>query len=206
MYFYEVFGKCDLEVVVHEFLKLAVDSPDINVTEEVFRGAIKILNEMEPEKSDTEILCIEKIQESGWIDDNVYLLDSNIKTQTRAVACSNSLRRASSGSAGSNTGTYSQKKYDHVKENTMSTMNNQKDNRPAYETDTNPNHHYIADYRSFGGIKLFKVHDSMGDYIMLDNSITSRKICNLKEAESGKHKFYRRENGKEINIAEIPWK
>lgn len=45
MYFYEVFGKCDLEVVVHEFLKLAVDSPDINVTEEVFRGAIKILNE-----------------------------------------------------------------------------------------------------------------------------------------------------------------
>lgn len=76
MYFYEVFGKCDLEVVVDEFLKLAVISPDINVTEEVFRGAIKILNEMEPEKSDTEILCIEKIQESGWIDDNVYLLDT----------------------------------------------------------------------------------------------------------------------------------
>lgn len=93
MYFYEVFGKCDLEVVVHEFLKLAVDSPDINVTEEVFRRAIKILNEMEPVRSDTEILCIEKIQ-GEWIDDNVYLLDSNIKTQTRAVACSNSLRRA----------------------------------------------------------------------------------------------------------------
>ena len=34
MYFYEVFGKCNLEVVVHEFLKWAVDSPDINVTEE----------------------------------------------------------------------------------------------------------------------------------------------------------------------------
>ena len=83
-----------MEEIVHEILKLAVDSPNINVTEEVFRGAIKILNEMEPEKSDTEILCIEKIQESGWIDDNVYLLDSNIKTQTRAVACSNSLRRA----------------------------------------------------------------------------------------------------------------
>lgn len=111
-----------------------------------------------------------------------------------------------SGSTGSNTGTYSQKNYDHVKENTMSTMNNQKDNRPAYERDTNPNHHYIADYRSFGGIKLFKVHDSMGDYIMLENSVTSRKICNLKEAESGKHKFYRREDGKEINVREIPWK
>lgn len=63
MYFYEVFRKCDLEVVVHEFLKLAVDSSDINVTEKVFRGAIKNLNEMEPVKSDTEILCIEKIQE-----------------------------------------------------------------------------------------------------------------------------------------------
>ena len=36
MYFYEVFGKCNLEVVVHEFLKWAVDSPDINVTEEVW--------------------------------------------------------------------------------------------------------------------------------------------------------------------------
>ena len=68
--------------------------PVIKMIYEVFRGAIKILNEMEPEKSDTEILCKEKIQESGWIDDNVYLLDSNIKTQTRAVACSNSLRRA----------------------------------------------------------------------------------------------------------------
>ena len=41
MYLYEVFGKCDLEVVVHELLKLAVDSPDINVTEEAFRGVIK---------------------------------------------------------------------------------------------------------------------------------------------------------------------
>ena len=74
MYFYEVFGKCDLEVVVHEFLKLAVDSPDINVTEEVFRRAIKILNEMEPVRSDTEILCIEKIQ-GERIDDNDYLHD-----------------------------------------------------------------------------------------------------------------------------------
>lgn len=36
MYFYEVFGKCDLEVVVDEFLKLAVDSPDINVTEGIY--------------------------------------------------------------------------------------------------------------------------------------------------------------------------
>lgn len=117
-----------------------------------------------------------------------------------------STQSASRRSTGSNTGTYSQKNYDHVKENTMSTMNNQKDNRPVYERDTNPNHHYIADYRSFGGIKLFKVHDSMGDYIMLENSVTSRKICNLKEAESGKHKFYRREDGKEINVREIPWK
>ena len=86
MYFYEVFGKCDLEVVVHEFLKLAVDSPDINVTEEVFRRAIKILNEMEPVRSDTEILCIEKIQ-GEWIDYNVYLLDI-IDQKTYAIEAS----------------------------------------------------------------------------------------------------------------------
>lgn len=40
MYFYEVFGKCNLEVVVHEFLKWAVDSPDINVTEGNFPGEL----------------------------------------------------------------------------------------------------------------------------------------------------------------------
>lgn len=74
-----MYGKCDLEVVVYEFLKLAVDSSDIsdiNVTEEALRRTIKILNEMEPVKSDTKILCIEKIQEKGWGDDNVYLLDT----------------------------------------------------------------------------------------------------------------------------------
>ena len=87
MYFYEVFGKCDLEVVVHEFLKLAVDSTDINVTEESFRGTIKILGEMEPVKSDTEILFIEKIQERRWLDDNVYLLDTT-KHKTYAIEAS----------------------------------------------------------------------------------------------------------------------
>lgn len=87
MYFYEVFGKCDLEVVVHEFLKLAVDSPDINVTEEAFRGTIEILGEMQPVKSDTEILFIQKIQERGWIDDNVHLLDTT-KQKTYAIEAS----------------------------------------------------------------------------------------------------------------------
>ena len=38
MYFYEVFGKCDLEVVVHEFLKLAVDSPDIMLQKKYLEG------------------------------------------------------------------------------------------------------------------------------------------------------------------------
>lgn len=78
MYFYEVFGKCDLEVVVHEFLKLAVDSSDINVTEEAFRGTIEILSEMRPVKSDTEILCIEKIQ-GGWMIMFISLIQQSIK-------------------------------------------------------------------------------------------------------------------------------
>lgn len=43
MYFYVVFGKCNLEVVVHEFLKWAVDSPDINVTEEVWMKIRKLI-------------------------------------------------------------------------------------------------------------------------------------------------------------------
>lgn len=52
------------------------------------------------------------------------------------------------------------------------------------------NDHYIVDYQKFGGIKLYKVHGFMGDYIELDNSVVERKVCSLEEARSGKHKFY----------------
>ena len=38
------------------------------------------------------------------------------------------------------------------------------------------NDHYIVDYQKFGGIKLYKVHGFMGDYIELDNSVVERKV------------------------------
>ena len=79
-------------------------------------------------------------------------------------------------------------------------------NIPAYKKDNNPNHHYIATYNEVLGVKLYKVHDKMGDYIELDNTMVQRKICSLADAESGKHKFYREESGKEIRVQEIPWK
>lgn len=79
-------------------------------------------------------------------------------------------------------------------------------NTLAYQKDSNPNHHYIANYNEILGIKLYKVHGDMGDYIELDNTMVERKICSLADAESGKHKFYREESGKEIRVQEIPWK
>lgn len=79
-------------------------------------------------------------------------------------------------------------------------------NTPAYQKDSNPNHHYIADYNEILGNKLYKVHGEMGDYVELHNGMTERKICSLAEAESGKHKFYREKTGKKIRVQEIPWK
>ena len=79
-------------------------------------------------------------------------------------------------------------------------------NTPAYKKDSNPNHHYIANYNEILGIKLYKVHGDMEDYIELDNTMVEKKICSLADAESGKHKFYREESGKEIRVQEIPWK
>lgn len=80
------------------------------------------------------------------------------------------------------------------------------DNRPLWETDKNPNHHYIVDYSSYGGINLYKVHGSLGDYIELDNHIVTKRICSLEEAKSGKHMFFKRDNGEQIKFENIPWK
>ena len=67
------------------------------------------------------------------------------------------------------------------------------------------NEHYIADYQKFGGIKLYKIHGFMGDYIALDNMIVERKLCSLEDAKRGRHKFYEKESGREIKFDEIPW-
>ena len=80
-----------------------------------------------------------------------------------------------------------------------------RDNRTPREKDKNPNHHYIANYQETGGIKLYKVHNSMGNYVELDNSVVSRKVCSLADAEKGKHRFYRENSGQEIRLDDIPW-
>jgi len=81
-----------------------------------------------------------------------------------------------------------------------------KQNNGRRKRNMSSNDHYIVDYQKFGGIKLYKVHGFMGDYIELDNSVVERKVCSLEEARSGKHKFYEKESGREIKFDEIPWK
>lgn len=88
----------------------------------------------------------------------------------------------------------------------VTSKSEKKDSRPAYERDQNPNHHYIQDYRGMGGNYLYKRHGQTGDYIELENPVTTRRICSLEEAKRGTHKFYRRDSGREIRVEEIPWK
>ena len=90
-----------------------------------------------------------------------------------------------------------------LKNNITYTTNKNNDRR---KRNMSSNDHYIVDYQKFGGIKLYKVHGFMGDYIELDNSVVERKVCSLEEARSGKHKFYEKESGREIKFDEIPWK
>lgn len=70
------------------------------------------------------------------------------------------------------------------KENTV-----HKDNRSPREKDDNPNHHYIANYQEFGGIRLYKVHNKAGDYIELDNYIVSVKNAALQMQKKGNANF-----------------
>lgn len=88
----------------------------------------------------------------------------------------------------------------------VTSKSEKKDSRPAYERDQNPNHHYIQDYQGMGGNYLYKRHGQTGDYIEMDNPVTTRRICSLEEAKCGTHKFYRRNSGREIRVEEIPWK
>lgn len=88
----------------------------------------------------------------------------------------------------------------------VTSKSEKKDSRPAYERDQNPNHHYIQDYQGMGGNYLYRRHGQTGDYIELENPVTTRRICSLEEAQRGTHKFYRRDSGREIRVEEIPWK
>lgn len=74
VYFYEVVKRCDLELVIQEFLTFCVDSPDINATEQAIRNAIKILGRMEAIISNKGILYARKVEDEEY--DAVYLYDT----------------------------------------------------------------------------------------------------------------------------------
>jgi len=75
MYFYEVIKKCDIELIVREFLLLCKKSPNINLTEKAIRKALTSIDEIRANTSDTEIIKVERVQTEDDEYDNVYLFD-----------------------------------------------------------------------------------------------------------------------------------
>lgn len=73
MYIYEVFNKCDTEKVVRLFLDL-YNQPVKKRTEQKLREAISYIHKINPKKTDSQVIIIEKDEEVG---DYVYLLDKN---------------------------------------------------------------------------------------------------------------------------------
>lgn len=74
MYFYEVIEKCDLELVVREFLTFCDNAPDIKATEQAIRNAIMTLDRMEPVISNTGILYAARVEDEEY--DAVHLFDT----------------------------------------------------------------------------------------------------------------------------------
>lgn len=77
MYFYEVIKKCDLEIVIHEFLSLFDKEIDVKSTEIKIRNVILNLIGMEPVISDTGVLYAEKVEDEEY--SVVHLLDTTEK-------------------------------------------------------------------------------------------------------------------------------
>ena len=81
MYFYEVIEKCDIEEVVSCFLKMCTNSPDIEHTEQCIRHAIADINAIEPVKSDSEVIQIERVQTDEEEYDAVHMFDEASDTK-----------------------------------------------------------------------------------------------------------------------------
>lgn len=81
-----------------------------------------------------------------------------------------------------------------------------KEKQPNKKEQQKKNCAYIVDFNKVLGIKLFKVHGFMGDYIELDNGVVSRKVCSLEDYNKGKFHIYESETGREIKSNEIPWR
>ena len=68
MYFYEIIKSCDAESVIHIFLDMCTNSPDIKVTEERIRSALSNMLALNPIIDNDKILKIETVQ----TDDEAY--------------------------------------------------------------------------------------------------------------------------------------
>jgi hypothetical protein len=81
MYFYEVIEKCDIEEAVRCFLKMCVNSPDIEHTEQCIRHAIADIKAIETVKSDSEVIQIERVKTDEEEYDAVHMVDEASDTK-----------------------------------------------------------------------------------------------------------------------------
>ena len=81
MYFYEVIEKCDIEETVHYFLKMCVNSPDIEHTEQCVRHAIADIKAIEAVKSGSEVIQIEKVKTDEEEYEAVHMFDEASDTK-----------------------------------------------------------------------------------------------------------------------------
>ena len=65
---------------------------------------------------------------------------------------------------------------------------------------------YITDYNRILGIKLYKVHGVLHDYIEVYNGVGRSEVCSLDDFESGRFHIYEKETGREIMPTEIRWR
>lgn len=91
------------------------------------------------------------------------------------------------------------------RERTSDDSAGRKEKRMDKKEEKRENCAYITDLNCIGGIKLYKTHGVMNDYIMLDNGVVTRNICRLSEFEKGEFHIYDRRTGREVTSAEIEW-
>ena len=76
MYFSEMINNCNTENVIHLFLEMCTNSPDINVTEDRIRSAVSNMTALKPILDNDKVLKIEKEQTDDGSYDAVYLFDT----------------------------------------------------------------------------------------------------------------------------------
>lgn len=92
------------------------------------------------------------------------------------------------------------------KDNTKSYASEKKEIKNMSEDQTKKdNCAYITDLNAILGIKLYKVHGMVHDYIALDNMVVTREVCSIEALEKGRFHIYDQRTGREVHSSEIPW-